>query len=192
MSVFLSDLKSSWHPANILVDKIICASYKLLSAYSSQVWRRLHYHPAGGGPGPRPSASNGVHWAGAAWQHAEGETPQHAAIPAALIAHLSRPYLLHALQEQGSTQNRGLFCLSDHSRPSKHVYPKLWFLFLGLGAIWFFPRFSFLQVFVNFAKDQSDEDHLKDIHLSKRDAVVVDISQLNSFLVNNKSRESCV
>uniref|UniRef100_A0A669E7A0 P-type phospholipid transporter n=1 Tax=Oreochromis niloticus TaxID=8128 RepID=A0A669E7A0_ORENI len=33
------------------------------------------------------------------------------------------------------------------------------------------------QVFVNFAKDQSDEDHLKDVHLSKRDAVVVDISQ---------------
>lgn len=48
------------------------------------------------------------------------------------------------------------------------------------------------QVFVNFAKDQSDEDHLKDVHLSKRDAVVVDISQLNSFLVDSKSRESCV
>ncbi|XP_004066316.1 ATP-binding cassette sub-family A member 1 isoform X1 [Oryzias latipes] len=48
------------------------------------------------------------------------------------------------------------------------------------------------QVFVNFAKDQSDEDHLKDVHLSKRDAVVVDLSQLNSFLVDSKSRESCV
>uniref|UniRef100_A0A3P9AZG2 P-type phospholipid transporter n=1 Tax=Maylandia zebra TaxID=106582 RepID=A0A3P9AZG2_9CICH len=48
------------------------------------------------------------------------------------------------------------------------------------------------QVFVNFAKDQSDEDHLKDVHLSKRDAVVVDISQLNSFLTDNKTRESCV
>uniref|UniRef100_A0A673C6S3 P-type phospholipid transporter n=1 Tax=Sphaeramia orbicularis TaxID=375764 RepID=A0A673C6S3_9TELE len=48
------------------------------------------------------------------------------------------------------------------------------------------------QVFVNFAKDQSDEDHLKDVHLSKRDAVVVDISQLNSFLMDNKTRESCV
>uniref|UniRef100_A0A669FBF6 P-type phospholipid transporter n=1 Tax=Oreochromis niloticus TaxID=8128 RepID=A0A669FBF6_ORENI len=47
------------------------------------------------------------------------------------------------------------------------------------------------QVFVNFAKDQSDEDHLKDVHLSKRDAVVVDISQLNSFLTD-KTRESCV
>lgn len=48
------------------------------------------------------------------------------------------------------------------------------------------------QVFVNFAKDQSDEDHLKDVHLNKRDAVVVDISQLNSFLSDNKTRESCV
>ncbi|XP_014824962.1 PREDICTED: ATP-binding cassette sub-family A member 1-like isoform X2 [Poecilia mexicana] len=48
------------------------------------------------------------------------------------------------------------------------------------------------QVFVNFAKDQSDEDHLKDIHLSKRDAVVVDLSQLNSFLTDSKTRESCV
>uniref|UniRef100_A0A7N8X0V7 P-type phospholipid transporter n=1 Tax=Mastacembelus armatus TaxID=205130 RepID=A0A7N8X0V7_9TELE len=48
------------------------------------------------------------------------------------------------------------------------------------------------QVFVNFAKDQSDEDHLKDVHLSKRDAVVVDISQLNSFLTDSKTRESCV
>uniref|UniRef100_A0A671UQB8 ATP-binding cassette, sub-family A (ABC1), member 1A n=1 Tax=Sparus aurata TaxID=8175 RepID=A0A671UQB8_SPAAU len=47
------------------------------------------------------------------------------------------------------------------------------------------------QVFVNFAKDQSDEDHLKDVHLNKRDAVVVDIS-LNSFLTDNKTRESCV
>lgn len=48
------------------------------------------------------------------------------------------------------------------------------------------------QVFVNFAKDQSDEDHLKDVHLNKRDAVVVDFSQLNSFLMDNKTRESCV
>uniref|UniRef100_UPI0037E77274 phospholipid-transporting ATPase ABCA1-like isoform X1 n=1 Tax=Semicossyphus pulcher TaxID=241346 RepID=UPI0037E77274 len=48
------------------------------------------------------------------------------------------------------------------------------------------------QVFVNFAKDQSDEDHLKDVHLNKRDAVVVDIPQLNSFLMDNKTRESCV
>uniref|UniRef100_A0A8C4NQE0 P-type phospholipid transporter n=1 Tax=Dicentrarchus labrax TaxID=13489 RepID=A0A8C4NQE0_DICLA len=48
------------------------------------------------------------------------------------------------------------------------------------------------QVFVNFAKDQSDEDHLKDVHLNKRDAVVVDISKLNSFLTDNKTRESCV
>ncbi|KAK5604485.1 ATP-binding cassette sub- A member 1 [Crenichthys baileyi] len=48
------------------------------------------------------------------------------------------------------------------------------------------------QVFVNFAKDQSDEDHLKDVHLSKRDAVVVEVPQLNSFLKDNKTRESCV
>uniref|UniRef100_A0A3P8W1X6 P-type phospholipid transporter n=1 Tax=Cynoglossus semilaevis TaxID=244447 RepID=A0A3P8W1X6_CYNSE len=48
------------------------------------------------------------------------------------------------------------------------------------------------QVFVNFAKDQSDEDSLKDVHLNKRDAVVVDCSQLNSFLMDNKTRESCV
>uniref|UniRef100_A0A3Q2DBH9 ATP-binding cassette, sub-family A (ABC1), member 1A n=1 Tax=Cyprinodon variegatus TaxID=28743 RepID=A0A3Q2DBH9_CYPVA len=48
------------------------------------------------------------------------------------------------------------------------------------------------QVFVNFAKDQSDEDHLKDVHLSKRDAVVVDLSQLNSFLMDSKTKESCV
>ncbi|XP_076023384.1 phospholipid-transporting ATPase ABCA1-like isoform X2 [Genypterus blacodes] len=48
------------------------------------------------------------------------------------------------------------------------------------------------QVFVNFAKDQSDEDHQRDMHLNKRDAVVVDISQLDSFLMDNKARESCV
>lgn len=48
------------------------------------------------------------------------------------------------------------------------------------------------QVFVNFAKDQSDEDHFKELNLNKRDAVVVDLSQLNSFLTDNKTRESCV
>ncbi|XP_033932213.1 phospholipid-transporting ATPase ABCA1a isoform X2 [Pseudochaenichthys georgianus] len=48
------------------------------------------------------------------------------------------------------------------------------------------------QVFVNFAKDQSDEDHLKDGLLHKRDAVVVDISQLNTFLKDNTTKESCV
>lgn len=53
--------------------------------------------------------------------------------------------------------------------------------------------FSLLfQVFVNFAKDQSDEDHFKELNLNKRDAVVVDLSQLNSFLTDNKTRESCV
>ncbi|XP_063074491.1 phospholipid-transporting ATPase ABCA1a isoform X2 [Engraulis encrasicolus] len=45
------------------------------------------------------------------------------------------------------------------------------------------------QVFVNFAKDQSDEDHSKDI--SKRDAVV-DLSQLTAFLEDDKAKESCV
>ena len=45
---------------------------------------------------------------------------------------------------------------------------------------------------MNFAKDQSDEDHLKDLLLAKRDAVAVDVSKLNSFLVDEKNRESCV
>ncbi|XP_042167961.1 phospholipid-transporting ATPase ABCA1 isoform X4 [Oncorhynchus tshawytscha] len=48
------------------------------------------------------------------------------------------------------------------------------------------------QVFVNFAKDQSDEDHLKDISVHKREAVAVDITQLKSFLADEKARESCV
>uniref|UniRef100_A0A4W4EB89 P-type phospholipid transporter n=1 Tax=Electrophorus electricus TaxID=8005 RepID=A0A4W4EB89_ELEEL len=47
------------------------------------------------------------------------------------------------------------------------------------------------QVFVNFAKDQSDEDHLKDISINKNDAVV-DFSQLNSFLMNEKAKETVV
>lgn len=50
--------------------------------------------------------------------------------------------------------------------------------------------FSF-QVFVNFAKDQTDEDHLKDISIHKNDAVV-DISQLNAFLIDQKAKESVV
>ncbi|XP_076150268.1 phospholipid-transporting ATPase ABCA1a isoform X1 [Alosa pseudoharengus] len=45
------------------------------------------------------------------------------------------------------------------------------------------------QVFVNFAKDQSDEDHSKDI--SKKDAVV-DLSQLSAFLEDEKAKESFV
>uniref|UniRef100_A0A672MVA1 P-type phospholipid transporter n=1 Tax=Sinocyclocheilus grahami TaxID=75366 RepID=A0A672MVA1_SINGR len=45
------------------------------------------------------------------------------------------------------------------------------------------------QVFVNFAKDQSDEDHLKDIN--KNDAVV-DISHLNAFLVDEKAKDTVV
>ncbi|KAI2668143.1 Phospholipid-transporting ATPase ABCA1 [Labeo rohita] len=45
------------------------------------------------------------------------------------------------------------------------------------------------QVFVNFAKDQSDEDHLKDISINKNDAVV-DISHLNAFLIDEKAKET--
>ncbi|KAM6972808.1 phospholipid-transporting ATPase ABCA1-like [Aplochiton taeniatus] len=48
------------------------------------------------------------------------------------------------------------------------------------------------QVFVNFAKDQSDEDHLKESLLNKRDAVAVDIPQLGVFLMDDKARETCV
>uniref|UniRef100_A0A8C9WEH3 P-type phospholipid transporter n=1 Tax=Scleropages formosus TaxID=113540 RepID=A0A8C9WEH3_SCLFO len=47
------------------------------------------------------------------------------------------------------------------------------------------------QVFVNFAKDQSDEDHSKDISLTRKDTVV-DITQLNSFLKDGKMKESLV
>lgn len=51
--------------------------------------------------------------------------------------------------------------------------------------------FCFLQVFVNFAKDQSDEDHLKDISVNKSDAVV-DLSQLDTFLTDAKAQETVV
>ncbi|KAJ8371670.1 hypothetical protein AAFF_G00303460 [Aldrovandia affinis] len=47
------------------------------------------------------------------------------------------------------------------------------------------------QVFVNFAKDQSDEDHLKDI-LTNRKEAVVDLSQLDSFLQDKKAKETSV
>ncbi|TRY77726.1 hypothetical protein DNTS_029105 [Danionella cerebrum] len=47
------------------------------------------------------------------------------------------------------------------------------------------------QVFVNFAKDQSDEDHLKDISTNKNDTVV-DISQLDAFLSDEKAKETMV
>ncbi|XP_028834348.1 phospholipid-transporting ATPase ABCA1a isoform X2 [Denticeps clupeoides] len=47
------------------------------------------------------------------------------------------------------------------------------------------------QVFVNFAKDQSDEDHLKDISINKTDAVV-DFSQLDAFLEDAKAKETIV
>lgn len=51
--------------------------------------------------------------------------------------------------------------------------------------------FGSLQVFVNFAKDQSDEDHIKDISVNKSDAVV-DFSQLNTFLMDAKAQETMV
>lgn len=56
------------------------------------------------------------------------------------------------------------------------------------GAVIFFGS---LQVFVNFAKDQSDEDHIKDISVNKSDAVV-DFSQLDTFLMDAKAQETVV
>ncbi|XP_074136153.1 phospholipid-transporting ATPase ABCA1 [Sminthopsis crassicaudata] len=47
------------------------------------------------------------------------------------------------------------------------------------------------QVFVNFAKDQSDDDHLKDLSLHKNQTVV-DVAILKSFLQDDKVRESYV
>ncbi|XP_033869676.3 phospholipid-transporting ATPase ABCA1-like [Acipenser ruthenus] len=47
------------------------------------------------------------------------------------------------------------------------------------------------QVFVNFAKDQSDEDHSKDNSVHRKETVI-NISLLNSFLKNDKVKESCV
>uniref|UniRef100_A0A8C3II28 P-type phospholipid transporter n=1 Tax=Chrysemys picta bellii TaxID=8478 RepID=A0A8C3II28_CHRPI len=47
------------------------------------------------------------------------------------------------------------------------------------------------QVFVNFAKDQSDDDHTKDMSLHKNQTVV-DIAILTSFLQDEKVKESCV
>jgi hypothetical protein len=50
---------------------------------------------------------------------------------------------------------------------------------------------SFCQVFVNFAKDQSDDDHLKDLSLHKNQTVV-DVAVLTSFLQDEKVKESYV
>ncbi|XP_029460267.1 ATP-binding cassette sub-family A member 1 isoform X2 [Rhinatrema bivittatum] len=47
------------------------------------------------------------------------------------------------------------------------------------------------QVFVNFAKDQSDDDHLKDMSLHKNQTVV-DVALLTSFLQNEQVKESYV
>ena len=46
-------------------------------------------------------------------------------------------------------------------------------------------------MFVNFAKDQSDEDHSKDISVNRKEAVV-DLSQLDSFLQDDKAKETFV
>lgn len=53
------------------------------------------------------------------------------------------------------------------------------------------PTFVFSQVFVNFAKDQSDDDHTKDLSLHKNQTVV-DVAVLTSFLQDEKVKESCV
>lgn len=89
-----------------------------------QVRRWLHHHLARGRAGPGPTAGDGVHRAGIAGEHVEGETPQHAAVPAPLFAHLPRPNLLPSLQKQGGAQHRGLLCLSDYIRPSKQANTK--------------------------------------------------------------------
>ncbi|KAM4708457.1 phospholipid-transporting ATPase ABCA1 [Discoglossus pictus] len=47
------------------------------------------------------------------------------------------------------------------------------------------------QVFVNFAKDQSDDDHLKDLSLHKNQTVV-DVALLTTFLQDEKVKESYV
>ncbi|XP_066471023.1 phospholipid-transporting ATPase ABCA1 [Tiliqua scincoides] len=47
------------------------------------------------------------------------------------------------------------------------------------------------QVFVNFAKDQSDDDHAKDLSLHKNQTVV-DVAVLTSFLQDEKVKESYV
>uniref|UniRef100_A0A8D0GXJ4 P-type phospholipid transporter n=1 Tax=Sphenodon punctatus TaxID=8508 RepID=A0A8D0GXJ4_SPHPU len=47
------------------------------------------------------------------------------------------------------------------------------------------------QVFVNFAKDQSDDDHTKDLSLHKNQTVL-DVAILTSFLQDEKVKESCV
>ncbi|KAI1888287.1 hypothetical protein AGOR_G00183470 [Albula goreensis] len=48
------------------------------------------------------------------------------------------------------------------------------------------------QVFVNFAKDQSDEDHAKDISVRRKDINMMDISQPSSFLKDGKMKDSFV
>lgn len=47
------------------------------------------------------------------------------------------------------------------------------------------------QVFVNFAKDQSDDDLLKDMSIH-RNETVLNVALLNTFLHDNNVKESCV
>ncbi|XP_062905004.1 phospholipid-transporting ATPase ABCA1-like [Mobula hypostoma] len=47
------------------------------------------------------------------------------------------------------------------------------------------------QVFVNFAKDQSDDDLLKDTSIHRNDTIL-NVALLNSFLHNSNVKESCV
>lgn len=53
------------------------------------------------------------------------------------------------------------------------------------------PTSLFPQVFVNFAKDQTYDDHTKDLSLHKNQTVV-DVAVLSSFLQDEKVKESCV
>uniref|UniRef100_A0A671L6Y1 ATP-binding cassette sub-family A member 1-like n=1 Tax=Sinocyclocheilus anshuiensis TaxID=1608454 RepID=A0A671L6Y1_9TELE len=73
------------------------------------------------------------------------------------------------------TQNHQKLCFFLLYKPQKTLHTGLYRSF----------------VFVNFAKDQSDEDHLKDISINKNDAVV-DISHLNAFLIDEKAKETVV
>lgn len=66
------------------------------------------------------------------------------------------------------------------------------FILCGLYYnVQFFVSVRSFQVFVNFAKDQSDEDHVKDISVNKSD-VVMDLSHLDAFLTDTKAQETVV
>ncbi len=57
--------------------------------------------------------------------------------------------------------------------------------------LWLCSVCLFISGICEFAKDQSDEDHLKDISINKNDAIV-DISHLNTFLIDEKAKETVV